>query len=204
MTRNVAFGVNLVGFDHARAESAFPPLATKQRTWPEVRKVTLAAFCTGRNKRALFEKPRWCPRQIDTISMAGMLIGDTNLSLVAVSSPRSNQPSAHVVARFHPLAQPPEAIRASRTRKSSRWRLALQTDCDSFSGPSSLKRLPNMLRISRARCRQTQRRYPARRGKLDHDHQLGGLSFDRRACDFALRLMGASLPISLNRPVTLR
>ena len=120
------------------------------------------------------------------------------------SSPRSNQPSAHVVARFHPLAQPPEAIRASRTRKSSRWRLALQTDCDSFSGPSSLKRLPNMLRISRARCRQTQRRYPARRGKLDHDHQLGGLSFDRRACDFALRLMGASLPISLNRPVTLR
>jgi len=100
----------------------------------------IAAFCTARNKRALFEKPRWCPRQIDTISMAGMLIGDTNLSLVAVSSPRSNQPSAHVVARFHPLAQPPEAIRASRTRKSSRWRLAPQTDCDSFSGPSSLKK----------------------------------------------------------------
>ena len=70
----------------------------------------------------------------------GMLIGDTNLSLVAVSSPRSNQLSAHVVARFHPLAQPPEVIRASRTRKSSRWRLAPQTDCDSFSGPSSLKK----------------------------------------------------------------
>ena len=164
----------------------------------------LAAICTARNKRALFEKPRWCPRQIDTISMAGMLIGNTNLSLVAVSSPRSSQPSAHVVARFHALAQPPEAIRASRTRKSSRWRLALQTDCDSFSVPSSLKRLPNTLRISRARCRQTQTALPARRGKLDHDHQLGGLSFDRRACDFVLRLMRASLPISLNRPVTLR
>jgi hypothetical protein len=49
------------------------------------------------------------PRQIDTISMPGMLIGDTSLSLVAVSSLRSNQPSAHVGARFHPLAQPPES-----------------------------------------------------------------------------------------------
>ncbi len=28
-------------FDHARAESAFPPLATKQRTWTEVRKVPI-------------------------------------------------------------------------------------------------------------------------------------------------------------------
>jgi hypothetical protein len=60
-----------------------------------------------REKR-LFVKPRWCPRQIGTISMPGMLIGDASLSLVAVRCLRSNQSSAHVVARFRPLAQPPE------------------------------------------------------------------------------------------------
>jgi hypothetical protein len=152
--------VKLRRTQYEQISSGLPLKADITQYSRHVSKVPLAAFCTARNKRALFEKPRWCPRQIDTISMAGMLIGDTNLSLVAVSSPRSNQPSAHVVARFHPLAQPPEAIRASRTRKSSRWRLALQTDCDSFSGPSSLKRLPNMLRISRARCRQTQTALP--------------------------------------------
>jgi hypothetical protein len=57
-----------------------------------------------RDTARLFEKPPWYPRPIDTISMPGMLIGDTSLSLVAVSSPRSNPSSVHVVARFHPLA----------------------------------------------------------------------------------------------------
>jgi hypothetical protein len=77
-----------------------------------------------REKQRVFSKNPWCPRQIDTTSMSGMLIGDTSLSLVAVRCLRSNQSSAQLVARFHPLAQPPEVPDTAGKRALRRHDLA--------------------------------------------------------------------------------